>query len=239
MPGCSYIFQRSTRVVRLSYLNRAWIFFLAASVTVAAAATVEAQAPDLLIDKVENHYNSVRTLAVDFTEDYSLLGHRRPTESGLLTLRKTGKMRWDYRQPAGKLFISDGKTIFLFTSANNRVEKVSLRNTQDMRAPLAFLLGRLAMRKEFQDFSAKTDNEGTWLEATAKTDREPYSAVQMQVASDGSIHHLLVQGRDHSILSYRFANERVNPKVNDAAFHFDIPPGAQVVDALEQAGQGR
>ena len=61
----------------------------------------------------------------------------------------------------------------------------------------------------------------------------------MQGASVGSIRHLLVQGRDQSILSYRFANERVNPKVKDAAFHFDIPPGAQVVDALEQAGQGR
>lgn len=230
--------QRSPRLIRLYYLIRGFISVLIALATVAAAAPGQAPSTDLLIQNVENHYNSVRTLSVNFTEDYSLLGHRRPTESGVLTLRKVGKMRWDYRRPEGKLFISDGKTVYLYTSANNRVEKVSLKNTEDMRAPLAFLLGKLAMNKEFRDFSTRTDTEGTWLRASARTDREPYSSVDMQLSSDGSVRHLIVQGRDQSVISYRFENEKINPKIDDATFHFQIPSGAQVVDALEQAGQG-
>ena len=56
-------------------------------------------------------------------------------------------------RPAGKLFISDdGKTALLYTAGENRVEKMPLKDTEDMRAPLAFLLGRLDMKKEFRDF---------------------------------------------------------------------------------------
>ena len=44
------------------------------------------------------------------------------TESGTLRLRKPGRMRWDYTDPAGKLFLSDGKNLYLYTPANNEVE---------------------------------------------------------------------------------------------------------------------
>ena len=65
-------------------------------------------------------------------------------------LRKPGKMRWDYSQPKGKLFVSDGKFLWLYTPDENRVEKMKLKESEDMRAPLAFLLGKLDFDKEFQ-----------------------------------------------------------------------------------------
>jgi outer membrane lipoprotein carrier protein len=190
-------------------------------------------ATDNLIKKVQDRYNGARTLSVRFTEDYSLLGHPRPPESGTLTLRKQGKMRWDYSRPEGKLFISDGKEVYLYTAKDNRVEKVPLKDTEDMRAPLAFLLGRLDMRKEFRDFTTHAGDGGEWLDATAKTDRLPYEKIEMLVTPDGSISKLDVVGRDQSLLSYTFTDEKLNPVLNDNLFHFRVPPGAQVVDAVD------
>ncbi len=69
----------------------------------------------------------------------------------MLMLRKPGRMRWDYSQPTGKLFVSDGKFLWLYTPAENRVEKMKLQETDDMRAPLAFLLGKLHFDKEFRN----------------------------------------------------------------------------------------
>ena len=100
---------------------------------------------DQLIKKVQDRYNGAQTLSVQFIENYIILGRARPPESGTLQLRKERKMRWEYSQPEGKLFISDGKEIYLYTAADNRVEKMPLKDTEDMRAPLAFLLGRLDM----------------------------------------------------------------------------------------------
>lgn len=200
---------------------------------VSLAAAEPASSPELLIQQVEARYNSAKTLSVDFSETYSILGHRRPPETGTLTLRKTGKMRWDYRQPQGKLFISDGKTVYLYTARDNRVEKVPLKTTDDMRAPLAFLLGKLDMKKEFRDIATRSGADGTWLVAQAKNNRLPYESIEMLVAGPGHIEELVVRGRDQSITGYRFTNEKLNPPVNDTSFHFHVPPGAQVVDALE------
>jgi outer membrane lipoprotein carrier protein len=190
-----------------------------------------------LIKQIQDRYNGARTLSADFVETYSIQGHERPPETGKLILRKQGKMRWDYTRPAGKLFVSDGKNVFLYTARDNRVEKVRLKDTEDMRAPLAFLLGRLDMKKEFRDFQVHAGDGGTWLDAAAKSDRLPYEQVEMLIAPDGSVRQLKVLGRDQSLLAYAFTDERLNPPVNDALFHFEIPPGAEVVNAVEYAGQ--
>ena len=188
---------------------------------------------DSLIKKIQDRYNSAHTLSVHFIEDYSMMGHPRPAESGELSLRKQGKMRWDYTHPAGKLFVSNGKEVFLYTAADNRVEKVPLKDTEDMRAPLAFLLGRLDMKKEFRDFTTRQGDGGVWLDASAKTDRLPYEKIEMLIAPDGSIDRLNVVGRDQSLLSYTFTDEKINPHLSDTLFHFQIPPGAQVVNAVD------
>ena len=192
---------------------------------------------DQVIKKVENRYNGAKTLSVEFIEQYSIMGRGRPPEAGKLTLRKQGKMRWDYSRPAGKLFISDGKTVFLYTAADNRVEKIPMKETEDMRAPLAFLLGHLDMQKEFRDFETWDDARGRWLKARARSERTPYTDVQMLLGPNGEIEDLTVHGRDESTLHFTFTNERVNPAVPDALFHFAIPDGAQVVDAIATEAQ--
>src|SRR5882724_7689747 len=69
---------------------------------------------DGILKSVETRYNKAKTLQVLFKEDYTPPGRARRTESGILLLRKPGKMRWDYTQPQGKLVVSDGKS-FLST----------------------------------------------------------------------------------------------------------------------------
>lgn len=191
-----------------------------------------------LIKQVQNRYNSAKTLSVRFVESYSIEGHKRRPETGTLSLRKQGKMRWDYTQPAGKLFISDGKEIYLYTSEDNRVEKVPLKDTEDMRAPLAFLLGHLDMKKEFQNFQTRSAGTDVLLDASAKSDRVPYKNVEMLIAPDASIRQLKVMGRDESVLEFTFSDEKLNPSISDAFFHFTPPPGAEVVDALAVGNGG-
>jgi outer membrane lipoprotein-sorting protein len=55
----------------------------------------------------------------------------------------------------------------------------------------------------------------------------------MLIAPDGEVKELKVLGRDQSLLAYSFSQERLNPPLNDSIFHFEIPPGAEVVDAIE------
>jgi outer membrane lipoprotein carrier protein len=200
----------------------------------ALAVALGAPTADELIRQVQDRYNGVRTLSVDFRME----DHQRPPEEGKLTLRKQGKMRWEYSKPAGKLFLADGKTVYLYSAKDNKVEKVPLKDTEDMRAPLAFLLGHLDLKKEFRNFATRPGEGGaTWLAASAKSDRAPYEQIEMLIGEDGSVRHLKATGRDQSAIDYYFKEERLNPPVADTLFHFTIPPGAEVVDAIEYGAE--
>jgi outer membrane lipoprotein carrier protein len=193
---------------------------------------------DTLIRGIEQRYNRARTLSVDFTETYSVAGRRHRPESGNLVLRKPGRMRWTYNEPAGKLFVSDGQSAYLYTAADNRVERSKLKASEDLHAPMAFLLGKLDLKKEFRGFETKTAGPDTYLVAEARTDRLPYEKVEMLVGPDYAIHGLTVHGRDGSILGFEFRNEVVNPAVSDQAFRFTLPPGADVIDAVSNGSEG-
>jgi outer membrane lipoprotein carrier protein len=199
-----------------------------------AVSTLFADAPlDSLLSKVEDHYNRVKTLQVTFTEQYTPPGSIRRSESGTLLLRKPGRMRGEYSQPKGKLFISDGKFLYLYTPDDNRAQKMPLKETEDLRAPLAFLLGKLHFSKEFRNLQAQSEGGVTRITADPKTENLPYSHVEFVVAADGRIQELKVTGFDRSILDFTFAQEKDDPPFDSKLFQFQLPSGA----VLEEASQ--
>lgn len=183
---------------------------------------------------IESHYNSVKTLQVGFSETMVQQGRRR-TESGDLFLRKPGRMRWEYGTPKGKLFVSDGKNVYYYSPETNRAEKMKLKETEDMRAPMAFLLGRLNFDKDFKNYTSKPENGNTLITATPKSDKLPYREVAFLVTPDSRIERLIVTSQDSTVLEFTFTNEKMNPKLADTLFQFKAPAGVQVVDTSEEA----
>ena len=184
---------------------------------------------------VESRYNRAKTLQVFFHERYTGQGRPRQSESGQLTLRKPGKMRWDYTVPEGKLFVSDGKQVYLYNPALNRVERMPLKESEDMRAPLAFLLGKLDFNKEFRDFVLKTEGADFVISANAKSDKLPYEKIEMLVTGSWEIRRLVISGQDSSVLVFEFDQEKLNPRVDDSQFKFKMPAGATL--ASGETGQ--
>jgi outer membrane lipoprotein carrier protein len=182
-----------------------------------------------LLKSIEDHYNRARTLEVHFAESYSVQGRARKSESGELTLRKPGRMRWDYTSPAGKLFVSDGKDVYLYTPDAHRVEKTKLKASEDVRTPIAFLLGKLDFEKDFHDFKLQPEGADYQVTAQAKSDKLPYDHIEMLVTSSGEIKRLVINGQDQSVLTFQFDGEKMNPPVNDALFKFQMPAGATLV----------
>jgi outer membrane lipoprotein carrier protein len=185
---------------------------------------------DKLLKGVENHYNKAKTLQVLFNESYTPQGKPSRSESGTLMLRKPGRMRWEYSQPKGKLFVSDGKALWLYTPSDNRAEQMPLKDSEDMHAPLAFLLGRLSFDKDFRNLQARADGALTRITAEPKTDNLPYTAVEFLVGADAQIREVKVTGFDNSVLDFHFDGEKVDPPLGAKLFEFQAPAGAEVVE---------
>lgn len=197
------------------------------------ASAAEADLPTLL-KNVEKRYNNARTLQIDFSESYTLPGRGRMIEGGQLSLRKPGKMRWSYRKPEGKVFVSDGKFVYFYSPEANRAEKTKLKETEDMRAPLAFLLGKLEFDRDFKEYRSRREGNDTFVTAIPKSDKLPYTEVSFVVTDQAAIRRLIVTGQDKSVLDFSFSNEKVNPALSDALFTFVTPKGAEFVDTSNQ-----
>src|SRR6185503_15622065 len=181
---------------------------------------------------VEDRYNRAQTLQIDFSEGYSAQGKTRKPETGTLFLRKPGRMRWQYTSPAGKLFLSDGKFVYLLVPDSQRVEKRKVKESEDMRAPLAFLLGRLHFEKDFRSFASRAEGEDTWITADPKSPDLPYTKVEFQVTPQFQIRRVRVTGQDMSVLDFRFDQEKLNPALDAKLFQFQLPQGAMVEEVV-------
>ena len=183
-----------------------------------------------LLKAVETRYNSVRTLEMDFEQVYTAPNKARRTESGHLFLRKPGRMRWEYLKPDGKLFVSDGTDYWYYSPLAQRAEKMKLKEASDMQAPMAFLIGKLDFKRDFDRFTVKS--EGALVRITAQPrnlEKAPYREVSFLAAADARIEQLTVRGQDASTNEFRFRNESRNPAQKDSLYTFIPPPGVEVV----------
>jgi outer membrane lipoprotein carrier protein len=100
-----------------------------------------------------------------------------------------------------------------------------------MRAPLAFLLGKLNFQKEFRNLQSKPAEGGTRIAAEPATGDLPYTATEFLIAAGYQIREVTVTGYDRSILHYSFDREQIDPRLDSKLFRFQPPPGTEVVAA--------
>jgi outer membrane lipoprotein carrier protein len=216
---------RQTFVIRLA--ARIVSFLTLAALLASAAET----SIDTTLKAIEKRYNNITSLKLDFSESYIASHQPSQTESGVLYLRKPGRMRWEYAQPAGKLFLADGKYTWLYTPEDHRAEKSPLKMSEDMRAPLAFLLGRLDFHRDFRSFETHHDAAGArWILATPRNENLPYTKVDFLAAPDGRIERIRITNQDQSRLEFTFTNEHLNVPAAASLFVFHPPAGTEVVE---------
>ena len=185
---------------------------------------------------VESRYNGARSLSAHFDQRYRAPGRLPRAESGELVLHKPGRMRWDYSSPAGKTFVSDGKSIWFYSPAEKKVERSPLKASDDLRAPLAFLLGKLDFHREFGDLTLQQSGSDIVIQALPKNGRLPYRRVDFTITPDNQIRRVVIVGQDQSVMDFTFSGEKLNGPVADSAFRVIAPAGTLVVN-VESVGE--
>ncbi len=218
------------------FWQAAWVFV---GVVVAAAQHGQRQNIDppevhQLAQAVDDHYNHLRSLQADFTEIYRGEGAER-LESGTLWLKKPRKMRWEYRSPKEKLFISDGQAVWFYLPAERQLRKTEFRKLDDLRSPLAFLLGKTKLENELRGLSKVVDQTplgagNTLLRGVPKQMASPVNEVQLEITPSNQIVRIVLLEADGATTEFRFAGWKENPELNDNRFQFTPPPGVETVE---------
>ena len=149
-------------------------------------------------------------------------------------------MRWEYRSPRAKLFLTDGKDAWFYVPGERQVRRTSIRKLDDLRSPLAFLLGKTRLEKELRGLSLAPDVPplvpgDAVLRGVPKAMANRVNQVLLEITPENWIRRIVVQEEDGSATEYRFSSERQDVNIADQRFHFTIPDGAEIID--ENLGQ--
>jgi outer membrane lipoprotein carrier protein len=201
-----------------------------------STAALRARAADVkeIAAAIDAHYNHLRSLEAEFTELYRGSGMER-TESGTLWLKKPGKMRWEYRSPKEKLFVSDGKTAWFYVPEDGQARKSPAKKLDDLRSPLALLLGKTKLEKELRGLSLAPDivpmqNNDIVLRGVPKGLEDQISEIVLEVTPDNRIARLIMQEADGASTEYRFSDQKEDVAIGDPKFGFKPPSGTEIVE---------
>ena len=189
---------------------------------------------------VDEHYNHLHSLQAEFIEIYHGSGIER-TESGTVWLakgglKKPGKMRWEYRSPREKLFVSDGKDAWLYVPGDRQARRTEARKLDDIRSPLAFLLGKSKLEKELQGLSLAPDlvpltAGDTVLRGVPQAMAERVSEILLEVTPQHRIVRIVINQVDGSATEYRISDQKEDEAISEGLFQFKPPPGTETEES--------
>ena len=100
------------------------------------------RSPQDLQQALQQRYELVLDFSADFMHTYEGgMLRTRLVERGTMLVKRPGRMRWDYREPERKLFVSDGERLYSYLPEDRQVIIGRLPNDNAATTPALFLAG--------------------------------------------------------------------------------------------------
>lgn len=205
-----------------------WLAFCLLMVQIGPAADL-----DEIVAGLQKKYASVASLSAQFEQTYRGPGILQ-VESGSFWMKKPGLMRWEYRAPETKLFISNGRDSYLYLPADRQVMMQSLDASEKLNTPLGFLLGEGSIARSFTaswEVETSPKLEETYLLRLVPKAAEPdYAYLILEVGQkDYDLRRLVIREAGGNTSEFLLSSVQLNPKVDSGQFEFRIPKGVEVI----------
>jgi outer membrane lipoprotein carrier protein len=188
-----------------------------------------------LVDGVEARLEDLRDMSADFVQFQEDPLNQTSREEGHLYLRRPRMMRWEYREPEEKLFVTDGSTVYFYAPADRQVNRDRVGDAFDDRIPIMFLLGRSNLEQEFTEIASVPATEvpgacGMRMYPLRESDIEE---VRLEVdPGNFDIRRLVFRSRDGTVQDLILSEVRTNSGIDRDLFEFVPPAGVRIVDGI-------
>ena len=145
-----------------------------------------------------------------------------------MSIKRPGRMRWEYKDPERKLFISDGRTFYFYVPADKQV----IVSEQDQQRSLAarLLYGKGGLAEEFEASLDEPLEEGVVrLRLVPRREQPDVEQAFVDVEPSGRIRAILLEDVQGNRTRFRFEGVRENTGLKDELFRFEVPKGVEVI----------
>lgn len=196
--------------------------------------------PEVVAQRVQAVYNNEACISSDFEQIYtSGTTGKRIEESGELTIKKPGRMRWEYTRPSRKSYVSDGTTVYWYVPADKQVTVMQLEQADQQQTQILFLMGRGDLARDFKiTFTTEVDkmHEDSYMLRLVPNEEQQFDYLVLEVnPRDYYVERLLSFDPLGNVMEYRFINIHQDD-VKDNFFTFEVPRGVEVVQQGVETG---
>jgi outer membrane lipoprotein carrier protein len=220
-------------------------FALFSASGVARAQEGEALGAAAILTLVQTFYDQTTTLQADFQQTrYTRLYDRYDRAKGKVVFKKPGKMRWDYAQPNGQVFVSDGKKLLIYQppeegEKNGQLIERALDEDQ-LPSAFSFLTGGGDLDEDFDVRMLEHDNEkfkgGYVLQLIPRKPTPNYEQLVFYVRTltsegkrAGIVQRVLIIDSAGNRNRFDFSKIKFNRDVPDKRFNYRPPKGTERV----------
>ena len=184
-----------------------------------AAAPVPAAAQSGDLDRAVGALRAINTMTADFVQE----DRSGRTVSGKLTLKRPGKIRFEYEKSANMLVVSNGKSLYMVDYDVDQVQRWPIRNS-----PLGALLDPSRDVKQYGRLVPTSHSNVVSVEVRDPK-RPEFGVMTMIFARDAKApgglrltHWVALDSQNHRT-TVRLRNQRYGASVADSAFTFKDP----------------
>ena len=193
-----------------------------------------------LLDGVREKLEGMNDMSADFLQIYQDSLNETLQEEGHLYLRRPRMMRWEYRTPEEKLFVTDGDTAYLYVPSQQQVNRDRVGEGYADRIPIMFLLGRSDLESEFTSIGLNPAGilpkvpGAAVLRMVPRRQSDVHEVVLDVDPATFDIRRVRMTYVDNSVMEFVFDRVETNTGLDRSLFEFVPPPGTEVVDGIGQ-----
>ena len=208
----------------------AWMALLAFVVATGRADATESdpQTVQEIVQAIERTYANVQAIRADFTQTSrsQLMGEQH--QKGKVMLKRPRKMRWAFTQPDDRQFVTDGKTMWIWSAHDNQV--IVTGDFASQSGDMPQLLDDLSKLDEMFDIVMLPDTPQAHVLSLTPKKQASFKKLELVIEKKKyTLEKVTMTDNMDGVVELAFSQMKLNPELADSSFTFAIPPGAQVI----------
>ena len=208
--------------------NFLFILFIVGWHTPAWALSVE----QATVNAIQKNYESVLTFKAAFEQKaFVKMINRTEITRGNVQIKKPGKMKWVYNSPDPQILITDQKKLWLYTPEDGQATKMPIENVYSSNTPALFLAGQRKLTDIFDIVQVLTEKDKFVVVFIPKEVESSLSRLVLRANKNNyQITGATVYDKLGNKTSIKFQSIRINEKIPESVFNFEVPAGVEIQD---------
>jgi len=185
-----------------------------------------------VVDKVQARYDETKDFTANVQQELVMASAGKSMKaSGKVAFKKPGKMRWTLTEGVSQVIVADGTTLWFYEPDEQQVLKAPFQIAFRSSTPISFLTGVGRLKS---DFDVKVEDGGGGplrLRLQPRGDSDLGALILTVDPKSYDIVGAEVTDPIGNITKLQFSDLHRNVGLADDAFHFEAPPGVDVVEA--------